>query len=80
MFTVEIKINGALIGHVYGKNLGVVSGDADGVITKYGYEYYEPEKRKITSGEVKHHRSKGVRPLLTKILNDVEASTGSKGA
>ena len=67
MFTVEIKINGSLIGHIYGHNEGHTDkGD------RYRYEYYETETRKIVNGEVTHPRRNGIRPLITAILSDVE--------
>ena len=68
MFSVEIKINGNLIGHIYGVNKGLtVKG-----LTKYSYEYYDPEFHKIIKGNVKHHREAGIRPLITTIFKDME--------
>ena len=68
MFTFEIKINGALIGHIYGHNEGSTPrGD------RYTYEYYEVEKRKVVNGEVIHRRELGIRPLLIAILSDIES-------
>lgn len=67
MFTVEIRINGSMIGHIYGHNEGDT---ADGC--KYRYEYYEPETRKLIKGNIEHKRSKGIRQLITQILNDIE--------
>ena len=66
MFTVEIKINGSLIGHIYGHNEGPTP-DGD----RYRYEYYETEKRKVVNGEVVHHRADGIRPLIAAILSDI---------
>jgi len=68
MFTVEIKVNGALIGHIYGQNLGV---ELDGK-TKYKYEYYEPGANKIVNGSVYCVREDGIRPLITTILNEID--------
>lgn len=69
MFTVEIKINGALIGHIYGLNQGEQSG-----MTKYHYEYYEPEQPKLSVGTVLHERDNGIRDLISLILADVKAN------
>jgi len=66
MFTVEIKINGALISHIYGHNQGDSPKGC-----KYRYEYYETETRKIVNGTVIHARQKGIRELVNAILSDV---------
>jgi hypothetical protein len=68
MFTVEIKVNGSLIGHIYGRNM---SGDKDGKCW-YNYEYYEPETRHVMKGTVPHKREDGIRALVTTILNHVK--------
>ncbi len=67
MFTVEIRINGSLISHIYGQNRGMT-----GELTNYAYEYYEPETRNLKKGTVQHDRDAGITPLITKILNDLE--------
>ena len=68
MFTVEIKINGSLIQHIYGHNEGE---DADGK-TRYTFDLYDVQEQKLIKGEVKHHRHEGIRPLLTQIFKEVE--------
>lgn len=68
MFTFEIKINGAMIAHIYGNNIS----DLPGGKCKYKYEYYEVEKRKVLNGEVTHLRSSGIMSLVSLILKDVE--------
>lgn len=70
MFTVEIKVNGLLVSHIYGRNTARIAGDGDEF--KYDYEYYEVNSRDIISGSVNHKRSKGIRKLITVILEDVE--------
>lgn len=74
MFTVEIKINGSLIGHIYGKNLGEISNG----LWEYCYEYYEPELRKIIKGKVVYIRDKGVRELISLILDDINKQEEQK--
>ena len=65
MFTVEIKINGSLIGHIYGHNEGIEeSGD-----TKYTFEYYRPDSRKLINGNVLFKREDGIEKLISKILS-----------
>lgn len=66
MFTVEIKINGALIGHVYARNL-----DADAYESTYHVEYYKPESRKVRKFKVKHKRSDRAEKLLALILEKI---------
>ena len=67
MFSIEIKINGSMIGHIYGRNIGNT-----GAKDQYIYEYYEPELRKVISGNVNHKRSNGIRELLAVILKDIK--------
>lgn len=66
MFTVEIKINGSLIAHVYGVNQTVLPTG----LTRYGYEVYEVASRKVTTGTVEHLRLAGIVPLISTILDD----------
>lgn len=68
MFTIEIRINGTLVAHIYGRNLNKTPhGDFE-----YGYEYYSPElPSSVIKGIVCHDRGKGINPLITKILDDV---------
>lgn len=68
MFTVEIKINGTMLGHIYGRNLQVQEGGLD----RYEYEYYEPEIPKLRCGTVLHGRKNGIRKLVKIILDDVD--------
>jgi len=70
MFTVELKINGSMIGHIYGHNEGVRASDAEG--DRYRYEYYRPETRRVHNGEITHVRSEGIEKLVALILMDVE--------
>jgi hypothetical protein len=76
MFTIEIKINGSLIGHIYGRNttaeLYCANPEKSTVEDYYKYEYYEPETRELIRGDIKHIRADGIRPLIIKILNNVE--------
>ena len=67
MFTVEIRINGSMIGHIYGRNVGEVGKGKH----EYHYEYYEPENRTVVKNTVVHDRKKSIRKLITTILNDI---------
>ena len=69
MFTVELKINGTLIAHVYGHNEGFDEKTGD---YKYRYEYYEVESRKVTNGIITHDRKKGLNALVSSILTHAE--------
>jgi hypothetical protein len=68
MFTLELRINGALIGHIYGRNIKVLSKDK----CKYKYEYYEPGNKETFKGEIVHDRKKGIRALVCGILKRIE--------
>jgi len=67
MLSVELKVNGTLIGYVYGKNIAPVPGGK----YRYEYEYYEPELRELKTGVVLHKREDGLRTLVAAILEDV---------
>ena len=69
MFTIEIKINGAMIGHIYGHNEGLApEGKGESV---YSWEYYRPEMRSIQHGKLLHKRDDGIESLICKILEAV---------
>jgi len=68
MFSVELKINGAMIGHIYGRNIESLG---EGIY-RYTYEYYEPETRGIRKGTIVHRQVDGVRHLIALILKDME--------
>jgi len=67
MFTVEIRINGAMIAHIYGRNIAPLPNGK----TRYEYEYYEAETHKVQNGCVEHLREDGIVPLVSSILDDV---------
>ena len=69
MFTIEIKINGSLVGHIYGHNEGHINAKGE---TLYRYEYYEVETRRVRPGTVRHVRKGGIRSLVVAILSSVE--------
>jgi hypothetical protein len=73
MFTVEIKINGALIAHIYGRN--ITSSDHPAAKDLYQYEYYQTETHKVQNGKVAHARDAGIIPLVSLILKDVKGKT-----
>ena len=67
MITVEIRINGALIGHIYAVN---ERGASDG-LCEYRYEYYEPDRGGLVTGKVKHERTKGAAELVKKLAANI---------
>jgi hypothetical protein len=67
MFTVEIRINSALIAHVYGRNVGETNG-----VSIYDCEYYEADTRKVRNVTVRHKRDDGIRRLVRTILEKVD--------
>lgn len=68
MFTIETRINGSLINHIYGHNEGR---NEDGS-TRYRYEFYKVESNELKSGFVNHKRSDGINDLIVAILNDAK--------
>jgi hypothetical protein len=73
MLTVELKINGTLVGHIYGVNKGECPReDGYGRYTIYEYEYYEPGNKKLIDGTVFHKREDGLRKLIEIILVDIK--------
>ena len=67
MFSIEVRINSQLVGHIYCHNEGNV-GQPD--IHEYRYTYYEPESAKIKQGQVYHSRKNGIMKLAEMILID----------
>ena len=72
MFTVEIRINGSMIGHIYGHNEGE---NYKTGLTTYRYEYYRPESQKIVNGSVLFKRNDGIEDLIRVILEDYSEKT-----
>lgn len=72
MFTMEVRINGTMICHIYGRNINHTNGKYSGDTDKYSYELYQVESKKIRKGTVFHNRSKGILVLLKKIIEKVE--------
>lgn len=73
MFTAELKVNGVLIGVLYGHNEGYVDNGSDVCI--YTWVYHRVDSMlKPQFGEVDHARSAGLAKLVGNILKNVEAS------
>ena len=71
MFTVEIKINGTLIGHIYGHN----TGDQVEGKTVYNWHYYSTEEQDVSRGHILHKREDGINALVAAILGKVSKCT-----
>ena len=73
MFSVEVKINGVLIGHLYGHNNGHMESDALSDKCLYSYEYYEPGTGKeVKRGNITHKRDDGAAKLVSEIFKKLE--------
>jgi hypothetical protein len=72
MFTTEIRLNGTLFAHVYGRNICTCISGYPSHECAYTYEYYEIETRKVRKGEVSHNKHDSIRKLISKILDSVE--------
>jgi hypothetical protein len=66
MLTAEIKINGALIVHIYAVNERELNDIGE---TKYRYEIYRPDSP-IRTGEVHHLYGDGAASLIHCIIED----------
>lgn len=69
MFEIVVKVNGSMIGHVYGQNL---TGEE---LSTYYFDYYQPMKG-LVHGEVKHLRADGIEKLIIKIMDRVRKERG----
>ena len=69
MLTTDIRVNGALIGHLYIVNRG--RSEAFENATYYTYEYYEPDEGRLRKGEVVHNPDDGALGLISKVIKDV---------
>ena len=67
MFSVEIRVNGAIISIIYGRNVELAD-DGDNI---YDYEYYQPEIGSLLKGTVKHSRAEGLTKLVYTILDNI---------
>lgn len=66
--SVEFKINGQLVGHIYFHNEGYVNDRS----CLYAYEYFSWPNGKTKSGKLRHVRDEGLEKLVKLILQKVE--------
>ncbi len=66
MLSVELKVNGVMVGHIYARN--ITSTEKLVGLNLYHCEYYRPETRKVSKGKVSHNREDGIEILVGKIL------------
>ena len=77
MFTMEYRINGALLGVIYGHNKGdvpAIARDAGRTVDMvapclYEWRYHDIESGAVYSGEVIHDRDDGLHELVRLIAN-----------
>lgn len=67
MFSCEIRVNGAMVGHLYCRNLGKKEKDT----YQYYYEYYRPESGQVQTGKIFHAREDGIESLTSRILEKI---------
>lgn len=68
MLTAELKINGTLIGHLYGHNEGY---NTDGSC-EYSWHYYKTETGAVVKGTLSHKREDGLEELIASILRSIK--------
>ena len=77
MLTAEIKVNGALIGHVYIHNEGYLGADTN--VCGYTYHIYDVgEAAIVKEGHVEHDRSDGAFALINRVLDALPYKPQSK--
>lgn len=69
MFSVEIRINGNLVSHLYGQNMIDIDDDKK---CRYRYVYHRVDKLDSTEGNVSHKHDDGIEKLLQIVLKDME--------
>jgi len=69
MLSVELKVNGTMVGHIYARNVTECPDLAD--TNLYHWEYYKPEQRTARRGKVEHKRSKDIEVLIATILGEM---------
>jgi len=74
MLSVEIRVNGEMIVHVYGRRL-CGSDDYSDEPCLYSYRLYRPSPGVVRDGTVLHTRSGGAEVLVRKILEDVNVES-----
>lgn len=70
MFTVEIRINGSLVSHIYGLNTTHLHGFDPDHGDCYECQVYDVEKRASRDVSVRHHREDGINALVAKIIKE----------
>ena len=71
MIDFEVRLNGALLGHIHVLNVTHLSPpDKQGRDT-YDYALYEADTSRLRTGSVMHTRSSGYRPLLAAVLDNL---------
>lgn len=74
MFTVEYRINGALLGVIYGHNEGAATPDEDSAgLHEYKWHYHDISRGDVITGHVTHRRSDGLQSLVSDIAAAVVA-------
>lgn len=66
MFTIELRVNSTLVGHVYGKRI-----KENGERRQYEYEYYEPEASEIAKHTIWSSKDAPLAVLVRDILTQV---------
>lgn len=74
MLSVEVRINGEMIVHIYGHNEGPL-----GEYHKYTYQVYKVDTTEVFKGETLHKREDGLLKLVELILGSVNCKGGSHG-
>ena len=82
MFTIEYRINGTIIGVVYGHNDGLDANrqDKKQEVCRYTWRYHDIGDGVVYKGEISHDRAAGLLVLVAKITIEAEKQKASKVA
>ena len=75
MFTADIRINGTMVVHIYGRNTG--ERDKNGK-TIYKVDFYQPEKPMLDQLIILHDRNDGINTLIIECLKEAEKHYSSQ--
>lgn len=72
MISMDLRVNGILIGHIYCHNEGSIHMDNILDLHQYYWEYHEIGKhKKVQHGHVRHRRNEGAIKLFSIIIKDI---------
>lgn len=75
MFTAEIKVNGVLVAHIYGRN---ITDNHRATLSLYEAQIIEVGENKVSKFHVEHNRADGLTKLIEAILSEHHRSASGQ--